>query len=250
MYTIEQFSIMTKIPLKSLRLYNDLDLLKPVIITNQNRYYYDNKSLLKAQLILICNKCCMSLNNIKTMMISLPTDTDLENILLSRLNLIEDEKKIVIMKDILEELKFKDIDRIRMTESKEHSILSIREPGNKYSVSYKLSKLLETAADMKLKIIGPYTVIWHGISSNYKDLKDLEVYIPVEKSDYIKSWQFKVKETMEYCVIDHRGSTLTLSSAYRKLYSCIKGNGLKIAGPFEETYITDKKIQLAVPVTL
>lgn len=250
LYTIEEFSIITKILYKDLRKYNDLDLLKPVVIDSNGHYYYDDKSLLKAQLILVCIECNMSLNGVRNILRQITADRGLKSILTSLLNYVEDERKIIKIQKLLDNLKYDQVERIRMTGNKENIILSIREPGNRDSLNYTISKLLNSAADLNLEISGPYTVIWHGLPEYDSELFDVEAYIPVKKSEDVESSLLKVRESMKYCVIDFIGSTLTLSTAYSKLYTCIKGNGLRIAGPFEETFITDQLIQLGVPVTI
>lgn len=241
MYSIFQFSIMTKIPTNTLMYYNNLDILKPVKTVSENRHFYDDESLLIAQQILIYRSCHITLDNIRSYLEETSAKNDLKTILTSQLVAINNKRSQSLIKETIKSIRSDYIDRIRIVGQKEKYILSLRDTCSISSMGNILRKLTEAAMELNVKVVGKHTIIWHG------EL-DMEIYIPIEYHGVIKSDLVRKKKPGKYCMIEHNGSVATLSSAYRKLYSCIKVNGLKIVGPFEETYISVKKIQLAVPV--
>ncbi len=262
MYTIGQFSIITKIPKKTLRYYDGIDLLKPAIVDCENNYrYYDNNSLLTAQQILIYRSCEISLDNIKGLLRFSHNQTELKSILISQLDFLqmkssEIRKSQSVLRKIISSLEVEKMGNVIMQEHKESHVLSIRRRGNHDSIGGIISTLFETALKHKLKVAGPHTIIRHEDKDFGEDEVDMEIYIPVEGSVEINLEMLKVKKSQRYCELIHRGSMLTISSAYSQIFLFIKKNGLKIDGPFEETFLSDMRftepdnfeINVAVPV--
>lgn len=247
MYTIGQFSVMTKIPTKTLRYYDEINLLKPAKIDEYNSYrYYDDNSIQKAQQILIYRSCNLSLEKIKFILDESNKSKDLLCLLESQFDSISlqiDEMKNSqsALKSIISELKTNNLHEVLIKEHDIKDIISIRERGNHDSIGNIISKLYEIISRDKLKVIGPHTIIWHEDKNNLNELIDMEIYIPIENRKKAVSKHIKTSKQGTYCEIKHNGSMITLSSSYKELYEYITQNNYEIVGPFEETYVTKSR---------
>ncbi len=67
MYRIGKFSKITKTTIKTLRYYDEVDLLKPAYIDLENkyRYYYTTEQLMLLQCILALRQIGLSINEVK-----------------------------------------------------------------------------------------------------------------------------------------------------------------------------------------
>jgi DNA-binding transcriptional MerR regulator len=262
MYSIGQFSIMTKISAKTLRYYDEINLLKPSKVDGENNYrYYDDDSLVTAQQIQIYKSCEMPLERIKEILIMPQEKNSLKDILISQLNfldkkLIEIHKSHSVLQNIIKTLEVQKMEQVKLRDHEKRKVLSIRERGTHDSIGNIISRLFETASKLNLKVTGPHTIIWLEDKDFNQESIEMEIYIPIDNCIDIHSDLIITKEHQQYCEIDHCGTMTTLSSAYSQIYSFIQEHKLVIAGPFEETYGSnikfidpnDLKINVAVPV--
>lgn len=262
MYSIGQFSIMTKISTKTLRYYDEINLLKPAKIDSENNYrYYDDDSLVTSQQIQIYKSCGMPLEKIKNILVNTQENINLKDILVSQLNLLDDKiteihKSKSVLKSIIKTLEGGKMGQVKLCEHEEKKVLSIREMGNHDSIGNIISRLFETAAKLNLKVTGPHTIIWYEEMDFTQDSIEMEIYIPIDNCINVQSELLKTKKHQQYCEIEHIGAMATLSYSYSQIYSFVKEHNLVIVGPFEETYISnmrfinpnDLTINLCVPV--
>lgn len=247
MYTIGQFSVMTKIPTKTLRYYDEINLLKPAKKDSINNYrYYDENSLLLAQQILIYRNCELSIEKIKTILMETSKSNDLKEVLKSHveeLNKKIDEinKSQSVLQKIIYNLEKVKVSKVMIKEYAERKVISIREKGNHDSIGNIISRLYEIVQKEKLKVLDSHTIIWYEDNESIYDFLDMEIYIPVESKKNTSFDCFKSISFCKYCEIEHVGSIATLSSSYKEIYSFIENKNFKIAGPFEETYIANTK---------
>lgn len=262
MYTIGQFSVITKIPAKTLRYYDNIGLLKPARVDFDNNYrYYNNNSLLQAQQILVYRNCGLPLKEIKYIIDNATANKTLKQILRSQLNVLE-QKAIRIQKSrsmILKIIKSLEEEKMSKVEIKRHDaqhVLCIRERGGHDAIGRIISRLFETAVELNLKVAGPHSIVWYKDKDFNKESIDMEIYIPIHMDLKIDSALYKKREQALYCQTVHKGSLATLSSAYKEIYSFIEQKGLHIVGPFQETYLSDMRfinpiqmeVRVAVPV--
>lgn len=262
MYLIGQFSIMTKISKKTLRYYDEINLLKPSKVDSENNYrYYDDDSLITAQQIQIYKSCEMPLEKIKEILMMPQEKKDLKDILISQLNFLDNElieihKSHSVLQNIIKTLEVQKMGPVKLREQEERKVLSIRERGSHNSIGNIISRLFETATKLNLKVTGPHTIIWFEDKDFNQESLEMEIYIPIDINSDIHSDLLITKKQQQYCEIEHFGTMATLSSSYRQIYSFIEEHSLIITGSFEETYLSkigfidphDLKITIAVPI--
>ncbi|MDC7125247.1 MAG: MerR family transcriptional regulator [Spirochaetales bacterium] len=247
MYTIGQFSIMTKIPKKTLRYYDEIDLLKPAQIDFENNYrYYDDNSLMTVQQVLIYRSCEMSLERIKEIIYQPHNTKDLKQILMSQNDYLKQKETEIrqsqsVLKNIINSLDETNKESVKDYFREAKNILSIRKVGNHSMIGEIISELFESAVKNNLSVVGSHTIIWHTDKDFAEDSIDMEIYIPVKPNKNCTIQTLKESPRQRYCEIVHHGPMATLSSSYAMLYSFIEESELVISGPFEETFISEKR---------
>ena len=68
MYSIGQFAKKTGVTIRTLRYYDEKDLLKPAYISEKGQRFYDDTNILTIQKILVCKYLDYPLENIKTLL--------------------------------------------------------------------------------------------------------------------------------------------------------------------------------------
>jgi len=237
---------MTKISRKTLRYYDEINLLKPAQIDYDNSYrYYDDNSLLTAQQILIYRNCNMALEKIKEI-INQPKDkNDLKRILETQFEylnekMIEIKHSQNILQGIINSLGNKEEESVQELIHDKTTILSIRRFGDHNTIGEIISELFETALKNGLNVIGSHTIIWHTDKDFTEDSVDMEIFVPIKSSIDCNLQNIKIINSQKYCEIVHHGSMATLSSSYAKIFTYIEAKGLRITGSFEETFKSNR----------
>lgn len=103
MYKISEFSKLSSLSIKTLRYYDQIELLKPVKIDEQTGYrYYDAKQLLTAKRILMLKKEGFTLKQINELLNEPIADSQIKRILTQKREQLQNE--ISIMKDQLRQM--------------------------------------------------------------------------------------------------------------------------------------------------
>jgi DNA-binding transcriptional MerR regulator len=98
MYSIGEFSLISKLSKKTLRYYDEIDLLKPCEINRDNGYrYYDEKQFILSKEILNYKNLGLSLDEIKKIIYN--SNIEISKILNNRLLEIEDQIKILKLQE-------------------------------------------------------------------------------------------------------------------------------------------------------
>ncbi|MBN1647445.1 MAG: MerR family transcriptional regulator [Spirochaetales bacterium] len=245
MYTIGQFSLMVKIPCKTLRYYDEIDLLKPAKTDYQNSYrYYDHQSVLQAQQVLVYRHCGLPLEKIRQIMHAPVTGNDLHNILASQLDHLEKEinemqQSRSRIQEIILSLEEKKMNEIEVKERPEQAVLAIRKRGGHDTIPEVLSELFSAAAMNGLEICGPHSIIWHEEKDFTSDAVEMEILLPVDDTAGPDVPYLVRREKQLVCSCIHTGNFATVSSGYERLFEYTAQNGYAIDGPFEERYLSD-----------
>ena len=262
MYTIGQFAAVTKLPARTLRFYDSIDLLKPALVDEDNGYrYYNEKSLLIARQILIFRECGMPLKSIGEIIGLSGSSDDFAAVLNGHLNTLDNRLKELEysrskFEKIISAYQNSEAEEIVVQKRDSLNVLSVRERGDHAAISSMLSRIFETAAVKHIEITGPHTIVYHEPKDLEAEDHDMEIYVPVE-DDSEESDLSKVLPSNQFCRLVHRGSMNMLPESYQKILSHIEKKGLKITGPFEETYTvggkffkpSSLKIEIAIPVS-
>jgi DNA-binding transcriptional MerR regulator len=90
MYSIGQFAKKTGITIRTLRYYDEKDLLKPAYISEKGQRFYDDTNILTIQKILVCKYLDYPLENIKSL---LEEDTTILQSLYEQKNQLEKKRQ-------------------------------------------------------------------------------------------------------------------------------------------------------------
>lgn len=268
MYSIGQFAVMTKIPAKTLRYYDEIDLLPPARVDYSNSYrYYDEESLLRAQQVLIYRSCGLPLEKIRELLEQTGGSKDLKSILTAQLTVLDRKIEEIqairsVIQTIIQSLEENEMEEVTVTQREARTVLSVRERGTHDSIGALLSRLFDTAAESGLQVTGSHTIVWYEDRDFTRDSIDMEICIPVDSESARQQESPRRPELLTekgaqtFCETLHRGSLATLSSAHARLRSYIDEHGLTAIGPVEESFLSrmgfvkpsEMEVRVAIPI--
>ncbi|PMB43753.1 MerR family transcriptional regulator [Fischerella thermalis CCMEE 5330] len=249
MLKIGDFSKLSQVSVKALRLYDQLGLIKPVDVDNFTGYrYYSAEQLPRLNRILALKDLGFSLEQIAKLLDENLPSTEIRGMLRLKQaelqHLVEEEQARLLrvearLKQIEQEDNMPNYEVV-IKKVEPIKVASIREKLPDYpSVGQLYDELLTYFNQQGVKK-GTYCAgIWHD--PGYKDSNvDGEAVISIEKdisnTERIRIYELPRFEKMA-CLVHHR-SYNTLNQAYAALVSWIEGNGYQIIGPNREVYIT------------
>ena len=253
MYSIGEFSKICKVTTRTLRHYDDIGIIKPVLINEENNYrYYEADQIRIMNIINKLKKYHFSLEEIKEIM---EHDDDrytierlknkkneLEKILNeyiqctnelnSEINDIENGRKFMIT---LDDMKVEVINDINMNIVSSRQHMSVNEYGR------YIGKLYELVYKNKMTITGYPMSVYYG--EEFDPLNnDTEVALEVkEQNEFTRT--IKYKNAVKCTVIGEYNENLSVG--HIKLNEWIKENRYEISGTPFEKYLTkpdDKEI--------
>ena len=247
MLPIGIFSKFSNVTTKTLRYYDEIGLLKPVYINDENGYrYYKAEQLVTVLLIKKLKLYGFSLEEISKTLINSGDDTLF--LLYMRKKQEEMRKKLKDYTAILASLD-KDIQnlerginimaylddiQVNLIETQSKNIIFIREKMNVSDYGKYLGKLYEIIMADKYKITGVPLSIFHDREFNPENY-DIEIAVPVEE---------KTEKTRELsgglCATAlFKGPYSELTSVYTKLNQWIENEGYRIISAPYELYLTN-----------
>lgn len=246
MIKIGFFSKLSQVPVKTLRYYDEIGLLKPISIDTFTGYrYYSVSQLSRLNRILALKDLGLSLEQISQLLVEdLPLE-QLRGMLRMKQAEIrermqqEEEKLIRVaarLKQIEQENKMSDYDVVIKKVDDLH-IASLREVIPAYPEQGHLWEELEgVLADKQIKPIGPCFTLYHADEPGI----DAEVCEPVAETSLPgNETRITVRELpgTEVAATVHRGPYTTLSTAYEALIKWIELNGYQVYTPYREIYL-------------
>ncbi|PIG92344.1 MerR family transcriptional regulator [Gloeocapsopsis sp. IPPAS B-1203] len=245
MLKIGDFSKLSHVSIKALRLYDQMGLLKPVDIDKFTGYrYYSAHQLPRLNRILALKDLGFSLEQIAKLLDEISPaqiqgmlrlkQAELEQIVAEEQARLQ--RVAVRLEQIEQEDKIPDYDVVLKTIAP-IKVAAIREIIPSFHAVVGLyNELLEYLQRQRVKESRYFAGIWHDTA--YKDTDiDWEFAIAVEEvcsSDRIKVYELPRVEMA--CVV-HNGSYNTINLAYAALPVWIEANGYNIAGSNREVYI-------------
>ncbi|MFW7189932.1 MerR family transcriptional regulator [Lysinibacillus sp. BNK-21] len=230
MYSIGKFSKICNIPIKTIRYYSDIGLLKPSYIdpvTNYRYYDYDKIQIMKK--IMLLKSCQFSLTTINEF-INSSEQVQLKNILAYKIEELENRKE-QISKQI------KELKRLDMQIDKEVPIIpgpflsdcyienregilvyTIREKIKVQFIDGLVKNLFDRVYAFNLMITGKLMAIFHERESSQKEA-DIELLLPVEDTNKIDGC--RILSSGIYACITVKGPYSELDEGYKKLKSWI-----------------------------
>lgn len=171
MYTIGQFSKIVRVSTKTLRYYDEIDLLKPMFVDKDTQYrYYSYDQALKLLSISELKEYGLKLEEIKVIMDKQDTmllkkflknkiseiDSEVQNNLKLKGSIEEKIKKIESGGNIMEVKK--DL-KVELKERQPLIVISRRTTTSMSNISNVIGKVFEDILNMNLKPIGPVMTI-------------------------------------------------------------------------------------------
>jgi DNA-binding transcriptional MerR regulator len=245
-YTIGQFSKIGRVSTKTLRYYDDIELLKPVYVDKNSQYrYYSDEQVLKILLISELKEYGLRLEEIKAIMDKQDVDL-LKKFLRNKVSEINKEvENSLKLKDIIEE-KIKKIElggnvmefnkdlKVELKERQPLIVMSRRATISMSNISSVIGKVFEDIFQINLQPVGPVMTVYYDKEFDFENT-DLEVCIPVnskvntEKSGKIKEFAGGLVACATFV-----GLYSKLGEAYAKVMKWIEENGYKNVGaPFD-----------------
>ncbi len=248
MLKIGDFSKLSRVSIKALRLYDRLGLLKPARVDRFTGYrYYAAEQITRLNRILDLKHLGFSLEQISQLLNEQITATEIQRIL--RLKETEITQAIATERSRLArvETRLKQLEKemnmsdyaVTLKKVEPIYVVSVREILPNYSAIGQLfDPLTDYLSSLGIKKFDYCAAIWHDDEYKEKDV-DGEALVSIDKSvasrEEIDAYDLPGVETMA-CVV-HKGSYETLNIAYQTILDWIDRHDYRIVGSNREIYI-------------
>ncbi len=248
MYTIGSFSKINTVTTKTLRLYDEIGLLKPAKIDRFTGYrFYSSEQLPRMHRILALKSLGFSLSEIKQV---IEDEGTIEMLLQSKLRetteaLREGKMRLLTIKGYLDGLKGeKEMNRNIIIKSLPGGIIySKRMKIPDYDAYFEVipkigEEVIDANPNLKCSVPEYCFIIYHDREYKEKDIDVEYCEMVTEFGRDTETIKFKNLEPVEKaaCIL-HKGPYSTLSVSYGNLHEWLEGSGYIIDGPDRESYI-------------
>lgn len=245
MFSIGEFSKISGLSIKALRLYHEQGILTPEVVDQESGYrYYDYNNVERARVISLLRQMMFSLEDIKQILASGGDDGDALSFL--EQHRVQLENKIREMKEAT-----LSISRIIDNENEAKTLLE----QNDYQIAEKLLAP-QLVAGIRLK--GKYSdcsqsfaklgraMGWNiagkplnlYFDSEYKEEgADFESCFPIKKEKSVLGVSIRKLEGGKAITLLHKGAYDQIGRSYAKIFAYLNEKGLKTSVPSRETYI-------------
>ncbi len=244
MYSIGEFSKITSLSIKSLRLYHEKEILIPASVDEVTSYrYYDDENIEKAGAISQLKKFGFSLVVIKKIMDGYEKGDDILQYLANQKKHIQSKIKeyrqisqsidqIILMEKQMKSIEDNDFD-IEEKHIKTLLIAGMKMKGQYHEVGKGFQTIGKSFAR---HITGkPMTLYYDG---EYKEEDaEFEPCFPVRKGSDKDSIRVRELPGAEAVTLIHKGPYEKLGRSYKKIFSYISAKGYETILPFREKYI-------------
>lgn len=244
MISIGEFSRICQVTTRTLRHYDDINLLKPMKINKENGYRFYEVSQVRTMLMINrLKEYEFSLEEIHEIISNDDNNVILSKILYKKKELQEKIKKFEELKsqmdlDILnlkkgfDLMSFIEEIKIELVKTEDLNILSSRQIMSVEEYGKYIGELFESAFSNKLTIAGSPMSIYYGEEFN-ENQNDTEVGLPVKEENKLTR---KLKGQLCAKTV-FNGPYSKLNIAYGKLLEWISKNNYKIAGSPYDKYV-------------
>jgi DNA-binding transcriptional MerR regulator len=252
MIRIGDFSKLSRVPIKTLRYYDEMGLLEPIHVDDFTGYrYYEYEQMAHLYRILALKDLGFSLEQIGQLLDAGLTTEQMRGMLILRRSEIRQrvqeeaerlERVEARLRQIEQEADMSKYDVV-VKHVEAFEVASVRgvvpTPPEQGGLWEELGRYLAT---QRAKPIGPCLSLYHDEEARERDW-DIEVCEPLEMG-VAGSQRVKVRELPDVasmaCVV-HHGPFTTIGEAYDAVLKWISGNGYHITGPAREVYIKPAK---------
>lgn len=243
-FSIGEFSRITALSIKSLRLYHEKGILIPAKVDDSSGYrFYDEKNYAMAKSIKILKEYEFSLADIKEILAECEDESEI---------LVHLQNKLQAIRNQIS--RYKEISR-----SIELIIQAEKESAMKSDVTFKIEeKELDTLLIAGYRMKGKYDEVGEGFKllgkklgsfingkpltlfydGEYKEEEaDYEPCFPVRRVKRIDGISVRELKGGKALTLIHKGSYQTLSDSYKKMFATIHEKGYKTILPTREVYL-------------
>ena len=260
MFKIGDFSRLCRITVRTLRYYDEIELLKPVKVDTFTGYrYYSVDQLPRLNRIAMLKSLGLSLDEILELLDNdLPTDhikqllQAKQSEIKQRLN--EDEERLRQVEAWLDKInkgdKMPTDIAIQEKEVPELQVISKRETGTYETTISKLADELMEQINRpenqgRVTITGPVMMLCHEEEYKEEDA-DIEVVVPVSGAVAVENPSFEIKTLPQCRVLSfvHRGaynSYYDIAYVYAQIYKYAEENNLELIPPDRELYLNNRE---------
>lgn len=245
MYSIGEFSKISGLTVKALRLYHDKQVLIPHYVDEVSGYrYYGKADIDKARVITALKSMRFSLSEIQPLMANYTEDGDILSFLQSRQAAVKQEvQALTSISRAIDTIVRKETEVKTMSDQDNYQIEVKLQPAlevvatrwqGQYQETGKAMSLLYKAAGRHAG--GPaFNLYFDG---EYKEqAADIESCLPVKRVFSVKTCEYKVLPAGEFVTLIHKGPYETIGSSYAKLFDYLKAEGLSGDLPTREVYL-------------
>lgn len=241
MLTIGEFSHVTRLSLKALRLYHEAGILIPEEVDARTGYRkYGNESIARARSVSVLKELGFSVKEMSEILASCADDGELAGFLEKRLLAVEKElarvtrvrNSIAYLIESEKQQTMKTDMRIEIRKIPTQTIVGIRYRG-------KYDECGEYFA-WEYRAVGRYVTgvpfcLYHEPAEEDGDA-DIEACVSVRKAVSAGGMDCRVLEERDCACALWKGSYDGIGEAYRQVFEFIGENGYEAAGPIQEVY--------------
>lgn len=241
MYKIGDFSKITNLSVKTLRYYDEENILKPSYRSKENSYrFYDDKDFKKAELIVLLRQLNFSISEMKDVMNIYEDKVDLSYILEEKKDMVK--KKIMEEKALLKKINLYIKPNLMEDDSVNYKIevkdipavkvASIRYNGKYSDVGKYIGRIYKAIkGDIKGKPFNCY------YDEEYKENADIECCVPTSKEVYDSEVTTKNLPPIRAISTIHTGSYESINKAYKAIFDYAQEKNMNCITPSREMYI-------------
>jgi effector-binding domain-containing protein len=249
MFKIGDFSMLSRVSVKTLRYYDEIGLLKPVEVDRFTSYrYYSAEQLPRLNYIITLKDMGLSLEEIATLVNNELTPHQMRDIFILKRGELqrrvsEEQRQLERVEKLLVQLekegKMPDY-QVVIKKLEPMRVASVRGTVPTYhDISTLFEKINPIFKEHAAAIAGPPLAIYHDMEYREKDV-DIEVAIPVSQDfplhDPVRIRDLPGEEQVASLV--YQGPYESINEAYQALMAWCEANGYELAGPDREVYLT------------
>jgi len=241
MYKIGEFSKITKLTVKTLRYYDEENILTPSYRNEENGYrFYEEKDFKKAELISLLRNLNFSIAEIKEVISNCEDFSDLSYFLEEKKKVIEnkiEEEKLLLKKlNLYINLNHMEGEcmnyKIEVKDIKAVTVASMRYKGKYSDVGKYIGKIYSA---IKGKADGaPFNCYYDG---EYMEEADIEVCVPTSKMISHPEIAIRQLPQIKALCTTHIGPYENLNMAYKALFDYAEEHNIKCTIPAREMYL-------------
>lgn len=247
MLRIGDFSKLARVGAKTLRYYDDIGLLKPAAVDEENGYrLYSVEQLPRLNRIMALKDLGFSLMQIGEVLAGGLSAAQLEGMLQLRQAEIEQQLQAERERLARVQLRLHDIRHegtrapydVVLKSSPPQTIASVRTVVEQYNhVGLIFGQLFGALGRAGVQPLGPALCIYHDMEYMERDA-DIELAVPIPTAQPIAGLTVRVLPSIDHLLTTvHQGSYETLSLAYGAIGRWLQTNGYRIAAPSRDVFL-------------